>query len=334
MLHIWTQRACNVQDHDKQARCSFCWKCRLIFHAALILLLANAVVSDQQKLVFPFLVFSFSLNPLCLTEEWIVTLSAPSSSSPPASYPSRLLLATSSRLAARTPISACVRKQKAGWRMLSPRPLIKLWRGCSNWEMQLELYWSKQDDIDHRGLWHNTVASVRNTNSGCYLCGARRRGYAKYLLLYLGSLSVLCDRSRSSALILIFCPAAEPLRGDDKALVSRPLAPAVIHRRSAGHTLTTWLVCPIHLLSSHTAKDFGATAVCFKDGSQRAPFFYPQVVFPPSCWGLAHTVISVSFIQLPLSVVQIYTGAISYPTCFFPDLSGISSTNRVQQIPI
>lgn len=82
-----------------------------------------------------------------------------------------------------------------------------------------------------------------------------------FLTFYLLSFPVLCDSSCSPALILIFCTAAESLWCDDKVRVSRPLAPAVIHGHSAGHTLTTWLVCPIHLPSSHTAKDSSAAII-------------------------------------------------------------------------
>lgn len=89
--------------------------------------------------------------------------------------------------------------------------------------------------------------------------------YTRFIRFYLVSFPVLCDSSCSLALIVIFCIAAESLWCDDKVLVSRPLAPAVIHGQCAGHTLTTWLVCPIHLSSSHTAKDSSAAIICLED---------------------------------------------------------------------
>lgn len=76
----------------------------------------------------------------------------------------------------------------------------------------------------------------------------------------------LCDSYCSCALILIFCTATESLWCGDKVPVSRPVAPAVIHRHSAGHTLTTPLVCLIHLSSSHKATDSNTAIV--SSGSQ------------------------------------------------------------------
>ena len=52
----------------------------------------------------------------------------------------------------------------------------------------------------------------------------------------------------------------------DKVPVSGPLAPAVIHGRSAGHTPTTPLVRSIHLASCHTAKDSSACSHLFRGG--------------------------------------------------------------------
>lgn len=88
---------------------------------------------------------------------------------------------------------------------------------------------------------------------------AKGWAYTKCLTsFYELSFPVWRDSSCSQALILISCTAAGRLRCNDGALVSWPLAPAVIHRHSAGHTLTTWLIWPIHLSSSHTVKESGS----------------------------------------------------------------------------